>query len=546
MIDTSAAFPELDDDQLAVLDGLGTRRAVRAGEYLYREGDAHYDFYVVVSGAVEIVLHADGEERVVARHTPRRFLGELNLLTGLRVLLTARVVEDGAVLAVPVTTLRQLIASHPTLGDTIVTAFMARRTLLLTRAAAAIRLVGSRFSPAAMSIREFLARLAVPHEWLDPERDPAAERVLEEAGVSMSELPAVIVSGSVLRRPTAGELSEYLGLTVDDLPDQVFDLVVVGSGPAGLAASVYGASEGLNMLGIDMLAPGGQAGSSSRIENYLGFPTGIPGAELAQRALIQAERFGAQLTTPCTAVSLREVAGHLVVGLSNGTDVAGRAVVVATGARYGRLDVDGLDRFEYRGVFYAATQMEASACAASPVVVVGGGNSAGQAALFLVERGSPVTLVVRSPDLGARMSRYLVERIQAEPRIDVRTATVVTGLDGDETLRSVRIASDGHESDLFCAALFSFIGAQPASAWLCGCAALDERGFLLTDRSLGAAQLGERWSVLGRGPLPFETSRPGLFAVGDVRSGSMKRVAAAVGEGSAAVRSVHEFLAFAH
>jgi thioredoxin reductase (NADPH) len=300
------------------------------------------------------------------------------------------------------------------------------------------------------------------------------------------------------------------------------------------------------MLGIDMLAPGGQAGSSSRIENYLGFPTGIPGAELAQRALIQAERFGAQLTTPCTAVSLREVAGHLVVGLSNGTDVAGRAVVVATGARYGRLDVDGLDRFEYRGVFYAATQMEASACAASPVVVVGGGNSAGQAALFLVERGSPVTLVVRSPDLGARMSRYLVERIQAEPRIDVRTATVVTGLDGDETLRSVRIASDGHESDLFCAALFSFIGAQPASAWLCGCAALDERGFLLTDRSLGAAQLGERWSVLGRGPLPFETSRPGLFAVGDVRSGSMKRVAAAVGEGSAAVRSVHEFLAFAH
>jgi thioredoxin reductase (NADPH) len=540
------AAPTLDDRQLAALDALGVRRSVAVGEYLYREGDAAYDFFVVVSGRVEIVLHADGEERVLAEHSSGRFLGELNMLTGLRVFVSARVAEAGQVIVVPVADLRRVLATQPALGDTILAAFMARRALLLAGASAAIRVVGSRYSPESQRIREYLTRLRIPHEWLDADRDEAVDRLLQDVGVAAAELPVVIVSGSVLRRPTPGALGEYLGLTVGSLPDRCFDVVIVGSGPAGLAAAVYGASEGLRTLGVDGVAPGGQAGASSRIENYLGFPTGISGADLTQRALVQAEKFGAHLSAPCAATSLREQAGHLVVGFDDGTEVAGRAVIVATGARYRRLDVDRLAEFETKGVYYAATAMEARECAESPVVVVGGGNSAGQAAVFLAEAGSPVTVVIRGPDLNTSMSRYLVDRIEAHERIEVRANTRIIDLDGEEALRAVRTAGDDGDATLSCAALFSFIGADPSSAWLSGCAALDERGFVLTDRSLGDEHLDSRWALLGRRPLPFETSHPGLFAVGDIRSSSTKRVATAVGEGSAAVRSVHEYLAFAH
>jgi len=381
---------------------------------------------------------------------------------------------------------------------------------------------------------------------VDSDGDPEVERGLREFGVTPGELPVVIALGSVLRRPTPGALADFLGLTVASLPDRCFDLVVVGGGPAGLAAAVYGASEGLRTLGVDMVAFGGQAGASSRIENYLGFPTGISGGDLTQRAVVQAEKFDAHLTSPCTATSLREKAGHLVIHLSDGTDVAGRAVIVASGARYRRLDVERLEVFEGNGVYYAATEMEARLCAAAPVVVVGGGNSAGQAAIFLAEAGSPVTIVIRGPDLNASMSRYLVDRIEANAAIEARTNARITGLDGDRTLSAVRIAGPEGETVLPCAALFSFIGADPAAEWLSGCAALDGRGFVLTDRALSEEHLDERWRALGRPPLPFETSHPGLFAVGDVRAGSTKRVAAAVGEGSASVRSVHEHLSFAH
>jgi thioredoxin reductase (NADPH) len=391
-----------------------------------------------------------------------------------------------------------------------------------------------------------LARNRIPHEWLDPDRDAAVERLLREFAVTPGELPVVIASGSVLRRPTPGGLAEYLGLTITSLPERCFDLVVVGAGPAGLAAAVYGASEGLRTLVVEMAAVGGQAGTSSRIENYLGFPTGISGGDLTQRAVVQAEKFGAHLTSPCAASSLREEAGHLVVRLSDGTDVAGRAVIVASGARYRRLDAARLADFDGNGVYYAATEMEARLCAGSPVVVAGGGNSAGQAALFLAAADSPVTVVIRGHDLDASMSRYLVDRIEAEARIDVRTNSKITGLNGDRTLTSVRVTTGGRDVVLPCLALFSFIGADPATGWLSGCAALDEGGFVLTDRSLGEDHLAGQWEALGRRPLPFETSHPGLFAVGDVRAGSTKRVAAAVGEGSASVRSVHEYLAFAH
>ena len=542
----AVVFPILTDSELAVLAALGTRRPVAVGEYLYQAGDITYDFYVILSGAVEVVVHSDGEERIISRQGAGRFLGELNLLTGERVYLSARIVESGEVLVVPRVALQHVIATNPGLSDTILAAFLARRSFLLSGARASIRVVGSRFSPETLRMREFLARNRIPHEWLDPDRDTTVERLLRELAVKPDELPVVIVSGTVLRHPTPGVLAQYLGLTLDSLPERCFDLVVVGAGPAGLAAAVYGASEGLRTLVLEMVAVGGQAGGSSRIENYLGFPTGISGGDLTQRAMVQAEKFGAHLTSPCAAASLREAAGHLVVRLSDGTEVAGRAVIVASGAHYRRLDAVRLADFEGNGVYYAATQMEARLCAGSPVVVAGGGNSAGQAAMFLAASGSPVTVVIRGHDLGASMSRYLVDRIEAEARIEVRTNARITALDGEETLTSVRVTTGGSDAVLPCTALFSFIGAAPATDWLSGCAALDEHGFVLTDRSLGQEHLAGRWEALSRRPLPFETSYPGLFAVGDVRAGSMKRVAAAVGEGSAAVRSVHEYLAFAH
>ncbi|MEY2567309.1 MAG: thioredoxin reductase [Actinomycetota bacterium] len=546
MDDDPVAFPILDAAALAVLEGLGTRQPTATGEYLYREGDATYDFFVVLSGAVEIVAHRQGEEEVVARHDAGRFLGELNMLTGQRVYVSARVVEAGEVLVVPTAALRHVLAATPGLGDTILAAFIARRAVLLSGGTAAARVIGSQFSPESLRLREFLARNRIPHEWIDADRDPAVDTLLQDVGVTAADLPVVIAPGTVMRRPTPGELAAYLGLTIESIPDRCFDLVVVGGGPAGLAAAVYGASEGLRTLVVETVAVGGQAGTTSRIENYLGFPTGISGNDLAQRAVIQAEKFGAQLTSPCEAQSLREEAGHLVIRLADGTDVAGRAVIVASGARYRRLGVPRLADFEGNGVYYAATEMEARLCAASPVVVAGGGNSAGQAALFLAAADSPVTVVIRGRDLDASMSRYLVDRIEEHPGIEVRTETHITGLDGDRSLSAVRVTTADGDEVLSCAALFSFIGAEPTAGWLTGCAALDERGFVLTDRSLGAEHLDERWTSLGRGPLPFETSHPGLFAVGDVRSGSTKRVAAAVGEGSASVQSVHEHLAFAH
>ena len=490
-------------------------------------------------------MAVDGGERLVVHHGPGRFLGELNMLGGLRVLVSARVTTSGEVIVVSRDRLRQLMATNARLGDTILAAFIARRSILLEEAAPAIRVIGSRFSPESLRVREFLTRTRVPHEWLDADSGSQVGDVLQHAALEPGDLPVVIVTGSVLRNPSPGELASFLGLTVANVPERCFDLVVVGGGPAGLAAAVYGASEGLRTLGIEMTAPGGQAGATSRIENYLGFPMGISGADLTQRAVIQAQKFGARLTTPCAATSLRDKGGYLVVELSDGTEVAGRAVVAATGAAYRRLGADRLSDFEGRGVYYAATDLEVRQCAAAPVLVVGGGNSAGQAALYLAQNGCPVTIVIRARDLGKSMSRYLVDRIEADPAITVRSESTVAGLEGGETLERARLRGPGGEVVVACGGLFSFIGAEPASAWLSGCAALDDRRFVLTDASLDAERLGESWRGLDRMPLPFETSHPGLFAVGDVRSGSTKRVAAAVGEGSAAVRAVHQYLAFA-
>jgi thioredoxin reductase (NADPH) len=538
------AFQRLNESEIAALEQFGVRRSVAAGEYLYREGDPGYDFYVVLAGAVEIVVNDQGKEKVIARHDAGRFLGELNLLTGQRVFVSARVAESGEVIVVPRDALRRLIATDPSLSDKILAAFLARRAILMSGAASAIRVIGSRFSPDSTRVREFLVRSRIPHEWLDPDTDSEVERMLREFGIDPQDLPVVIVTGAVLRRATPGVLADYLGLTVGKLPERFYDLIVVGAGPAGLAAAMYGASEGLSTLVIEMVAVGGQAGSSSRIENYLGFPTGISGGDLTQRAAVQAQKFGASVSSPCAAVSLQEEAGHFLLRLSDGTGVMSRAVIAATGARYRKLDAARLEQFESRGVYYAATELEARMCARSPVVVAGGGNSAGQAALFLADAGSAVTIVIRGPDLTASMSRYLIDRIEADKRITVRRNARIVALEGDQSLTGVRVSGPNGEETLASTALFSFIGAEPASEWLSGFAAFDDNGFVLTDRSLGREHLGARWEAPGRSPLPFETSHPGLFAVGDVRSGSTKRVAAAVGEGSAAVSSVHAYLAF--
>ncbi len=546
MIDDPVGSPALDDSEIAAIERHGARRSIAPGEYLYREGDAHYDFYVVVLGSVEIAVNVEGEERVLARFGPRQFMGELGPLSGQRVYVSARVTEPGEVIVVPAGDLRHVFVARPDLADKILAAFLARRARLVRDAAPTLRVVGSRFSTDSLRLREFLVRNRIPHEFIDADGDARVEQLLRTMAVAAADLPVVIAPGSVLRHPTPGELAAYLGLTLDSIGQRSFDLVVIGGGPAGLAAGVYGGSEGLDTLVVEMVAAGGQAGTSSRIENYLGFPNGISGSDLTLKAVVQAEKFGARLTSPCAATRIREAAGHLVISLSDGTEVAGRAAIVASGARYRRLDAARLEEFEGKGVYYAATEIEARMCAGSRVVVVGGGNSAGQAALSLAGVGCDVSLVIRGGDLGKSMSRYLVDRIQANARITVRSNTEVVALEGDRQVSAIRLRTAGADALVRCAALFSFIGADPASGWLSGCAALDEHEFVLTDRSLGAADLDARWETHGRLPLPFETSHPGLFAVGDVRAGSTKRVAAAVGEGSAAVRSVHEYLAFAH
>jgi thioredoxin reductase (NADPH) len=536
------AAPTLTDAQLAVLAGFGEGRPIAAGDVLYAEGDATYDFFVVLSGTVDIVGTFDGAEEVLVTHGPHRFLGELNLLTGQRVYLTARVVEAGEILTIPLAEMRRIIATVPDLSDMILGAFVARRSRLLEGAARSIRVIGSRHLPEALAMREFLTRNRVPHAWLDAETEPDIERLVHEFGLACGDLPVVLAGSTVLRRATPGLVAQHLGLTIESIPQRCFDLIVVGAGPAGLAASVYGASEGLSTLNIESELPGGQAGTSSRIENYLGFPSGVSGGELTDLAMTQALKFGATMSTPCAVTGLSERGGHLVVNLSDGTEIAGRAVVAATGAHYRRLDVPELRRFEGTGVFYAATEIEGRMVAGRPVCVVGGGNSAGQAALFLAKNDCTVSILIRGADLGHSMSRYLADRIEAHPSITVRTGTQVVALAGDGELASCSVTTAGEEDELKVAALFSFIGAAPNSGWLSGCAALDPAGFVRTDRALEPGDLGPEWEALGRTPLPFETSRPGLFAVGDVRSGSMKRVASAVGEGSAAIRSVHEHL----
>jgi thioredoxin reductase (NADPH) len=540
-----AAWVTLGSAELDELAPFGTERDVTVGEVLYRAGDENYDFVVILDGEVEIVRRGPDGDVPVALHGARRFLGELNLLTGQRAYLTARVTKAGRILSVDHDTFRRMMSSKPQLSDVIFRAFVARRELLrVGEGAGAVRIIGSRYSPEAMALRAFANRTRLPHTWIDLEDVEDVAGLLASIGATVADTPVVLMPSEVLHHPTPGEFAERLGLTFRPVPGYLCDLVVVGTGPAGLAAAVYGASEGLDTISLDATGIGGQAGSSSRIENYVGFPNGISGEDLAARAAIQAQRLGARLNAPCGVAGLRVEHGFHVIVLDDGSELPARAVIVASGARYRRLAVDDLERFEGAGVYYAATDLEARICAGFDVIVVGGGNSAGQAAIYMAQQKCGVRLVVRRASLVETMSHYLIERIDADPRIEVVTDSEVRALAGDGHLERVTLehAPSGERTTVSCSGLFCFIGAEPATAWLSGCVALDRAGFILTDRSLpDDVTTGPAFN--GRIPLPFETSAPGVFAVGDVRQGSLKRVAAAVGEGSSAVRSVHEYLA---
>jgi thioredoxin reductase (NADPH) len=538
------AWPLLDRAAVGEIAAFGAAIAVEAGQMLYRAGGDPPNFFVVLDGEVEIVREGD-DEVVITTYGPGGFVGELNLLTGQRPYLTARVSRAGRVLSVPPEQFRQLLDTKPDLSDTIFRAFVARREILRGGGAqGAIRLIGSQFSSEALALRAFANRARLPHTWIDIEDLEDVGAYLADLGAGPDDVPVAVMGEVVLRRATPGEFAALLGLTYRSVPGSVTDLVVVGTGPAGLAAAVYGSSEGLETISLDAVAPGGQAGASSRIENYVGFPNGISGGDLTARAAIQAQRLGARLNAPCEAVGLQtEEAFHIVV-LADGSQIATRAVIIASGAQYRRLAVAELERFEGAGVYYAATELEARLCRNTTVGVVGGGNSAGQAAIFLAQQGSRVFLIVRRRELVETMSQYLIARINADPRIEVLTHTEVRALAGDTHLEQITLEQtpSGARRTVDCGGLFCFIGAIPATAWLRDRISLDRNGFVLTDRSLSDNDIN-RDAFANRDPLPFETSLPGVFAVGDVRLGSMKRVAAAVGDGSSAVSSVHQYLA---
>jgi thioredoxin reductase (NADPH) len=550
------ATPTLAVEEWVRLTGYAQpAQAVPEGTWLHRPGDQVVDMILVEQGEVQVTRPAaPGEQHcaVVVTFGPRQFSGELNLLTGQTGYLGARAGADTVVRRLPPSALREVMEQEPEISDLLLRTMIARREFLRTGdAARSLELVGGGMSADALALRTYAARQQLPHTWTDAD-SPAGAALLRAVGAQPADLPVAITTREVLLRATPGVLAEHLGLSYRPPAGQhTMDLVVVGAGPAGLAAAVYGASEGLETLVLESSAAGGQAAASSRIENYLGFTSGISGGELTAAAAVQAEKFGARIASPCPVARLHADEDGDVIGLTldDGTEVAARAVVVATGARYRALPLERWSDFEGAGIYYAATEIEARNCVDRPVGVVGGANSAGQAALYLAERGSEVSLVVRGPDLRAKMSAYLADRIMAHPRITVHTGTEVAALHGSDRLEAISLrdgAGAGNDGtgggrtaeQQPCLGLFCFIGAAPATEWLHGLA-VDEKGFLRTDAQLRDEELAGPWPGLGRRPLPLETSEPRVFAAGDVRSGSMKRVAAAVGEGATAVSSVH-------
>ena len=543
-IDEDVAYPTLSSQQIDQLRQFGEEQSTQVGDILFRVGDKDYYWFVIIAGAVAIVSNADTNAEILAVRTDGQFLGEISLLTGQTAFLTARVQRAGSVLEISAEKLREIIATVPELSEIVLNSFLMRREVLQGNAAIdGLKIVGSRFSGDTQRLRAFAVRNQLPHRWIDVEQDTEAESLLTLFHVAPQDTPIVIWQGKeILKNPTDRELTRRLGLNRAVASGETVDLIVIGAGPGGLAASVYGASEGLTTLTLESVAVGGQAGTSSKIENYLGFPAGLSGAELANRALAQAQKFGARIVVARTATQLRREADCYVVQSENDEAVSARNIIIATGARYRKLPVENLAKYEGQGVYYAATQTEAQLCNNESVMVVGGGNSAGQAAIFLSGQARQVYIVIRRKSLASSMSRYLIDRIDRTDNITVLSYTEVEALHGESFLEEVTVRNNQTDERQRRAikALFTFIGAEPHTQWLQDTVALDDRGFILTGNTL--KQTGY-WEITTRDPFLLETSLPGVFAVGDVRSRSVKRVASAVGEGSIAVKFVFEYLA---
>ncbi len=539
----SAAFPTLDPAQISELARCTDARPklFHDGQTLFAVGQQNIDFFIVKSGEVEIVDYSGDEPRTVTTHRKGQFTGDVSHLTGLPAIVTAIARGDVEVYEIGADALRNALNQCPGVSDILLQAFIARRQLLRESPNfTGLRVIGSRYSADTFRVRDFLAKNRILFTWVDVETDPNVEQLLKRFGVTESDTPVVACASMLLlRNPSNRQLADDLHIR-QPLEDRVYDLVVVGAGPAGLAAAVYGASEGLSTAVLEHTAPGGQAGSSMRIENYLGFPTGVTGGDLTGRAILQANKFGAHLSVPAPVSRLTFENAYTVLHLDGGETVTAKCLLIATGAEYRRLRVEGSDRFEGTGVYYAATLAEAQLCRGTQVVIVGGGNSAGQAAVFLSGHARQVSIMIRGDDLYKNMSSYLARRIEQTPNIDLVCNTTIRRMNGDTHLGSVDTINTKtrEERTVETPGVFSFIGAEPRTSWLPPEIERDAKGFIRTGADIAHSR---RWTS-ARHPFLLETSRPGVFAAGDVRSGSVKRVASAVGEGAMAVQFVHEFL----
>ncbi len=529
-------FPQLSEEMAARIAGYGDEVRLATGEHAFDRGQRGVDFFFVLEGAIEIIdLDSHGVPRVIHVHGERQFTGEMDLFNNRQILVSGRASRDSRVVRIRPAAFRRMVSSESDIGEIIMRAFILRRVGFIRHAAGGVVLIGAGHAGDTLRLQRFMMRNGYPHRLLDVEADPDAGGFLACFEIEADQLPVVITPDhQVFRNPSNASLADSLGLTETFDPAKVYDLAVIGAGPAGLAAAVYGASEGLATLVVEGMAPGGQAGTSSKIENYLGFPTGISGQALAGRAQAQAQKFGARLAISRMVVALDCEVRPFRIRLEDNQVVRASSIVIATGARYRKLDVPDYERFEGHGIHYAATAMESRLCSGEEVIVVGGGNSAGQAAVFLSREVGHVHVLVRAAGLAATMSDYLVQRILSSPRITLHTDTDITALRGDRYLSEVAWTDrrTGVESAHAIANLFVMIGAEPNTEWLAGSLDLDDRGFVVTGRDREGRAL----------PSPYATSCEGVFAVGDVRSGSVKRVASGVGEGSVVVQAIHQFL----
>ncbi|MGB7728468.1 MAG: FAD-dependent oxidoreductase [Candidatus Acidiferrum sp.] len=539
------AFPVLTEAQIDRVRPGSRLREVKKGEILFEPGDTRMPFFVLLSGGMQIVQPDLVGERLITTHGPGQFTGEMTMISGQRCLVRGRMTEAGQLLELSGDGLRSLVAKDAELSEIFMRAFILRRLALINQGYGNLILLGSRHSANTLRLREFLTRNGYPFTYVDLDIDKSSQELLDRFEVKLDEIPVVICQAhAVLRNPSIQELVDCVGLNSAIDERQVRDLIIVGAGPSGLAAGVYAGSEGLNVLLIEAVSPGGQAGSSSKIENYLGFPMGLSGQELAARAIAQAEKFGAKMMVAHSVARLECEKRPYEILLDNGNKLAARAIVIATGAQYNKPRLANLEKFEGQGVYYGATFMESQLCEQEEVVVVGGGNSAGQAAVFLSETARKVYMLIRSSELSSTMSRYLIQRIEANPAIQLHFKTEIVGLEGGAHLEQItwQDKTTGETSTHEIRHLFIMAGASPRTEWLRGCIALDEKGFIVTGRDLDAVTGAFDWTQ-ARPPYMLETSLPGVFAVGDVRSGNVKRVASAVGEGAIAIHLVHRALA---